>query len=184
MPKNRVKNTRVFKAKTRILFDLLLVTNSVFFVLFAMQIMPFENLKVDAIAVNVAFIFLWYGVASPLTKIRIDQGIIYGRSASFRKVSFPLRRVHHVKTMAPITPFLKWFYKDIWSIDGQRIRLHRRIIGQDQVRKIMVVIQDYPFKENPPDKAKELVIPPPQPSRYQPEKTDSEPGSASDPLPS
>lgn len=140
---------KVFRAKTRLLLDYLFGINGIFFILFALQPINRQNLLLMAIGVNVFLPIVWYFVVSPLTKIQITNGVISGRDGYGRKNSFPIRKVYMKRTMARQYPLAKWFYKDIWSLEGKSIRVQRRIIGQDQLRLLMVLIQDYPLKEMP-----------------------------------
>lgn len=140
---------KVFRAKTKLLADYLFGLNGVFFILFALQSVSRQPLLFIAGGTNLALVFLWYFVISPLTQIEILSGVISGRDAYGRKNSFPMRKVYMKRTMAYQNPIARWFYKDIWSLEGKSIRVQRRILGQDQLRFLMVLIQDYPLKEMP-----------------------------------
>ncbi len=139
-----------FVAKKRRLLDLLLYLNCIFFVVWVTEALKPPVLLLLVLGLNGALITVWFAVLRPLTRIDIIQGTLCGRSEKGRKVSFPLRKVYLSKTLRRQSRFSRWCYKDIWSLEKQRIRFYRRALGQYQLRILMVMIQNYPFREPEP----------------------------------
>ena len=142
------EGTQVFKARTRVLLDLLLFGN---IAILTASIVYFSWLTFLATAFffSGSLALLWVIVISPLVQVELTPQALTGRGPDFKKNTLLLRRVDIRVTNSTVTSWQRrYLWKDVWSIDEQCVRLYRRILGERQVAKIMTVIERYPFRES------------------------------------
>jgi hypothetical protein len=145
--KSLPEGTQIFKARIRVLLDLLLFGNIAFL---TASILYFSWLSFLAISFSYSagFVLFWIFIITPISTVELTPQSITGRGPNFKKVTIPLRKVDIRVTNATLTNWRRrYLWKDIWSIDEKCVRLYRRVLGERSVAKIMTVIERYPFRE-------------------------------------
>ncbi len=143
------KDLRVFKARKRVLLDLILILQLIIFVLSHIPhtLSADTYLLIDG-GIVFSLILFWFGAVISMTRIEMTEQTIQGPAPNFSKVTLLLRKISLRKTNAPSSGWKRqYLYKDIVSGDGQRIRIFRRILGEQQLRKIMTAVECHPFHE-------------------------------------
>ena len=140
---------RKFVPKKRRLIDGFLLINSSLFIyaVFRHASFTLSLLFWPAVILNLGWILFWFFVVTPFTQVQIVDNILIGRTPSLKQVNIPLKEVHQVKTLSPLPGLKRKFFKDIWSVEGQRMRIHRKFLGESQINAIMLAIEKYPFQE-------------------------------------
>ena len=143
------KDLKVFQARKRVLFDLVLILQVIIVILSHVThlLTPQAYLLIDAGIVGFLVLF-WFGAVVPLTRIEMTDQSIKGPGPNFFRGTLLLRKV---SLRATNTKSLGWrrhyLYKDVVSGEGQKIRIFRRILGEQQLRKIMTAVECYPDHE-------------------------------------
>ncbi len=138
-----------FRARRRVLMDILLILDIAIFLLFTIKIIPIGTLLPILLIID-TFVFLsWHFLAVPLTRVEVTVDSLIGPSQWFLRTTIPLGQVDLSKTNRPKSKsdFTNKLFKDVWAKDGRCIRLHRRILGQHKIRQIMALVERYPVRE-------------------------------------
>jgi hypothetical protein len=142
---------KVFTARTRVLFDILLFVNVAIFVACLIQFSMLTFFSFS-LFISVGFSLVWLIIVRPLSRIEMEPKTITGRNQYFQKITIPLRKIDLSRTNSLSSSFKRKFLcKDIWSVDDECIRLYRRVLGERQVTKIMTVVEKYPFRGSKSD---------------------------------
>ena len=141
---------QVFKPTLRFLFDVLLLFNSLLFALLAAKAIQAGVLLSIGAGVNLFFILIWILLVRPLLQIEMKDGMISGPSDIFTRKTLPLRKVDVRRSLeySRRSEFLG--YRDLWSVDGEHIRLYRRFLGKAKHYQIVKLIREHPFRESAP----------------------------------
>ncbi|OGW72513.1 MAG: hypothetical protein A2Y02_00450 [Omnitrophica bacterium GWA2_52_12] len=139
---------QLFRPRTRVLIDLLLISNSLLFAVLAMQIVPDRLLFSFAAGWNFFLIGIFYGIIRPLLYVEIRDGAVVGPSLLFKRDSILIRKIDVRRSLEFHHKSDFWGYRDLWSVDGRRVRLYRRFLGKRNQYKIIMAIKDHPFRES------------------------------------
>jgi hypothetical protein len=139
-------SNRTFRPNFRVVVDVLLIFNVFLFVVYALLQVDFTFLLIAGLIVNSLFILIWFLVISPIVTVQIFQNEITGPSLLFKRKSLTIRSIDHNRLYSTGNP-RKSFVKDLWTVDGQRIRLYRKFLGEGKVGTIISIIEKYPFRE-------------------------------------
>ncbi len=143
-----VKDVYIFWPRTRVLTDLLLFWAVLLLLIATFKMVPLHWLLAVGIGWAVIFSSIWFLWIRPVFKIVIKEGTIFGPSRTFKRVSFPLRKLDHRKLLRR-TPKQKWIgYRDLYALDGSRIRMWHKLLGKLAGYEIMEIIEKYPFRES------------------------------------
>ncbi len=156
LPANESKNKlsrHVFKPSLRFLFDWLLLLNSFLFALMATKVVENNSLLAVGTGINLFLILTWVLIIQPLMQVEIKAGGITGPSDLFIRKSFLLRKVDVRRTLEYNRKKEFWGYRDLWSVDGEHIRLYRRFLGKSAHYQIIKLIKEPPFHESAPPPA-------------------------------
>ena len=81
------------------------------------------------IFVNLLIIAVWLLLITPLMTIRIVNNVVTGRDGKLVKQSIPFRKIHFTNTIVSPEGMKRKFFKEIHSVDGETIRIHRLFLG-------------------------------------------------------
>ncbi len=137
----------VYKPSLRFLFDCLLVLNSFLFALAASRALPPDFLLSAGAGFNLFLMLSWFLVVRPLFEIVIENNAITGPFKVFKRQSILLRKVDLRRSLEYHRRAEFLGYRDLWSVDGERIRLYRRFLGKTRQYNIIKVIKEHPFHE-------------------------------------
>ena len=143
------KKERHYTPSFRLLIDLLLGINVVFFMVYAGKLLPGSVALTLGVVFNAAFLFFWFVILRSRLTISIVKSKISGPSVFFNRQEILLRRVDLRRTLEYHRKDMMLGYRDLWSIDGEKIRLYRRVLGKEQMKSLMKVVKEYPFRERP-----------------------------------
>lgn len=132
----------------RFLFDWLLILNSLLLALLASHVFDQDLLVAVGIGTNVFFILTWFMLLRPLLKIVVENNALTGPFKIFTRNSILLRKVDLRRSLEYHRKAEFLGYRDIWSVDGERIRLYRRFLGKTRQYRIIKLIKDHPFHES------------------------------------
>lgn len=144
---NFPEKEKIFKPRRRRLVDLLLLLNSLGLIFVAFKSVSPAAVAIFCISMTCFTILIWVFVLTPLMTIRIGNNTVTGPNEKFRRESIPFRKIHFTNTIVSREGAKRIFFKDIHSIDGRIIRIHRQFLGESQVNTIIVTIERYPFRE-------------------------------------
>ena len=137
----------VFYPSLRFLFDWLLILNSFLFALMASRVAHEDVLVAIGVGADVFFVLAWFFVLSPLLKIVIEDNAVTGPFKLFNRQSILLRKVDLRRSLEYRRKADILGYRDLWSVDGERIRLYRRFLGKTRQYQIIKLIKEHPFHE-------------------------------------
>jgi len=137
----------VFYPSLRFLFDWLLILNSFLFALLASRAFNEQKLIALGFGMDVFFILSWFILLRPLLKIVIENNAVTGPFKLFTRKSILLRKVDLRRSLEYHRKAEVLGYRDLWSVDGERIRLYRRFLGKTRQYQIIKVIKEHPFHE-------------------------------------
>jgi len=149
-PELKPAGRSVFYPTLRFLFDWLLILNSFIFALMASHVFPDDLLISIAVGMDIFFIASWFILLRPLLKIVIENNAVTGPFKLFTRKSILLRKVDLRRTLEYHRRAEFLGYRDLWSVDGERIRLYRRFLGKSRQYQIIKLIKDHPFHETAP----------------------------------
>ncbi|MBN1688789.1 MAG: hypothetical protein JW893_06780 [Candidatus Omnitrophica bacterium] len=141
-------DTVIFKPRRRVLYDVLFGVNILFLLLYSASILSVLVLIVTVAVINIGLILSWFFVIQNVFKIKISQNVITGPSKSLFPTSFLLRKVDHLRLHERSNFERALGLYNIWSVEGTRILLIRRLIGRSPTSKILSIIEKYPFRES------------------------------------
>jgi hypothetical protein len=128
--------------------DLLLCLGVIFLFVSMLGVIAISAVLVVGTFAGMVLILFWILWVRPVYKIEIIEGKVYGPSPAFRRVSFPLRKIDHRKILHRTRKQKIIGYRDIYSMNGSRIRLCHRFLGKPAVCDIMEIVEKYPFRES------------------------------------
>ena len=137
----------VFYPSLRFLFDWLLISNSFLFALLASRVFPEDLMISIGVGVDIFFVLMWFFILRPLLKIVISDNTVMGPFKLFTRKSILLRKVDLRRSLEYHRKAEILGYRDLWSVDGERIRLYRRFLGKTRQYQIIKVIKEHPFHE-------------------------------------
>ena len=140
----------VFYPTLRFLFDWLLILNSFLFALMASRFFHEDLLISIGVAMDIFFLLSWFFFLRPLLKIVIENNAVTGPFKLFTQKSILLRKVDLRRSLEHHRRAEFLGYRDLWSVDGERIRLYRRFLGKTQQYQIIKLIKEHPFHETAP----------------------------------
>lgn len=127
----------VYKPLSRVLIDLLVGTDALFFLVFALGGIDLKTTVLMAVSLNVATIIFWLLVIVPHFQVVFAEKEISGPSQEFfKRTSFLLIKIDRERLLERSKKAKKLGYYDLKSRDGKTIRLWRRLLGRRQVYKI------------------------------------------------
>jgi len=141
---------KVFYPTLRFLFDWLLILNSFLFALLASRLFSEAKLMALGGGLNTFFILSWFILLRPMFKIVIENNAITGPFKVFKRTSILLRKVDLRRTLEYHRRAEFLGYRDILSVDGERIRLYRRFLGKTKQYQVIKLIKEHPFHETAP----------------------------------
>ncbi len=144
---NFPEKERIFKPRRRRLLDLLLLLNAAGLVFFAFKPFTAGAVGIFCFSMSSFVVLVWVFLLTPLMTIKIANNAVTGRDGKFALQSIPFRKIHFSNTIISPEGTKRIFFKDIHSIDGRIIRIHRQFLGESQVNSIIVTIERYPFRE-------------------------------------
>jgi hypothetical protein len=130
------------------MIDLLLCLAVIFLFISMLGVLSLFVIIVLGAFAGSSWVILWFLGIRPFYKIEIVDGKVFGPSPAGRRVSFPLRKIDHRKILLRTRKQKILGYRDIFSIDGSRIRLCHRFLGKPAVCDIMEIVEKYPFRES------------------------------------
>ncbi len=139
---------QLFRPRTRVLIDLLLISDSLLFAILATQIVEERLLFSLAAGWNCFLIGIFYVIVRPLLYVEIRDGAVVGPALLFKRDSILIRKIDVRRSLEFHHKSDFWGYRDLWSVDGRRIRLYRRFLGKRNQYKIITTIKDHPFRES------------------------------------
>jgi len=146
-PQVKTPQRKIFYPSLRFLFDWLLILNSFLFALLASRVFH-ENLLISiGVGMDVFFIAVWFILLRPMLKIVIENNAVTGPFKFFTRKSILLRKVDLRRSLEYHRKAEILGYRDIWSVDGDRIRLYRRFLGKTRQYQIVKMIKEHPFHE-------------------------------------
>ena len=143
----------VFKPSFRFIFDWLLLMNPFLFALVATKVGVIAGLLAAGVGINIFLILTWILIIQPLLSVEIMDGAITGPSKVFVRKSFLLRKIDVRRSLEYHRKKEFWGYRDLWSVDGEYIRLYRRFLGKSAHYQIIKLIKANPFRESAPPHA-------------------------------
>jgi hypothetical protein len=108
---------------------------------------PVERILLFGGIASVLFSVFWFAWIRPVYKVVISDGKITGPSPSGRRISFPLRKMDHRKILLRTRKQKLIGYRDLYSLDGMKIRLVHRFLGKAALCDILEIVEKYPFRE-------------------------------------
>lgn len=138
---------KIFRPRRRRLLDLLLLANCLVMILFAFHPIHAFSLGILCLSMSSLLVLLWFFIITPLMTIKIVSNTISGRDGKGMMQTIPFRKIHFTNTIVSPEGMKRIFFKDIHSLDGKIIRIHRQFLGEGQVNKIIVTIERYPFRD-------------------------------------
>jgi hypothetical protein len=138
----------IYKPRGRVLVDVLLIFNALLILIYPLRLVSAFLMICFALLVNVATISFWFLIASRFFKIKIDESVIYGPSGFFSKTTIRLRMVDHIR-IRERSKLEKWLgIYNIWSFDGNRVMIFRKLLGRSPTNKILTTVENYPLRES------------------------------------
>lgn len=123
-------SNRVFNVRKRFLFDVILITDVALIFLYAITAVNLPAFMAAALILNFLQILIWFLWVSPVLKVALTDQEIIGPSKNFKKHSIPLSKIDKWRTESLRTKTKKSGYVDVYSFEGESIRLVRPILGR------------------------------------------------------
>lgn len=146
-PISKPAERSVFYPSLRFIFDWLLLLNSFLFALLASRVFNEAVLLSAGVGLNVFFILTWIVLLRPMLKIVIENNAITGPFKLFNRQSILLRKVDLRRSLEYHRNAEFLGYRDLWSVDGEKIRLYRWFLGKTRQYQIIKAIKGHPFHE-------------------------------------
>lgn len=134
----------------RFLFDWLLIVNSLLLALLASHVFRDDLLIAVGVGFDIFFVLSWFVLLRPMLKIVIENNTLTGPFKLLTRKSILLRKVDLRRTLEFHRKAEFLGYRDLWSVDGERIRLYRRFLGKSRQYQIIKLIKAHPFHETAP----------------------------------
>ena len=143
-----MKTSYTFIPRTKILFDWVLHFVVFLILLSVFNLMPAAVLFTGGVFVALCFVWGWFFWVRPVFMVTIVNGTITGPSPQFTRQSFPLRKLDHSKILLRTRKQKIVGFRDLYSIDGIKIRLCHCFLGKLAVYEIMEIVEKYPFRQS------------------------------------
>ncbi len=145
MKKNPKKDTnkKIFKPVAYLFIDAILIVDILILAAHGVTGISVPILLTASILIDIPIFLIWLVIAHFL-KVEIADNIIKGPSVFWAKQSIPLRKIDHTRITSDKRSRM---VKDLWSVEGTRVRLYRLFLGRPQICEIMNILQKHPFRE-------------------------------------
>ncbi len=125
-------SNKTFYVRKRFLFDVILVTDVALVFLYAVTTVNLPAFMMAGVILNMLQILIWVFWASSALKIQLTDQDISGPSENLKKKTIPLAKVDKWRTETLRSSTKKKGYVDIYSFEGDKIRLIRPVLGRGQ----------------------------------------------------
>ncbi len=141
-------NSMVIQPPLRTAVDIALITDIGFLLLHAVTSFSLWMVVFAALLVNAVEMLIWILWVRKSFSIRITDDAITGPGPDLKIISFPRGQldVWRTENLRPGTKAKG--YLDLWSQDGKRIRLFRKILGRGHVFIISQMLLGDAFESN------------------------------------
>ncbi len=142
------EENKIFRLPVRVLIDGLLILNSSVFVALAANFLTERAALSLAMGCNMFLVGLFFLILRPMLRVEIREGALIGPALFLKRDSILLRKIDVRRSLEfhRRADFLG--YRDLWSIDGRRVRLYRRFLGKTNQYYIVKMIKNHPFRDS------------------------------------
>ena len=131
---------KTFYIRKRFLFDVILITDVALVFLYAVTTVNLPAFIMVGLILNVTQILIWVFWASSVLKVQLTDQDISGPSEKFQKKTIPLAKVDKWRTESLRSATKKKGYIDIYSFEGEKVRLIRPVLGRGQCYIILETV--------------------------------------------
>lgn len=110
----------------------MLITDVSLIFLYAITTVNLPAFIAAGVFLNILQVLIWFVWASPVLKVRLTDQDITGPSDKFKKKTIPLAKIDKWRTETLRSATKKKGYVDIYSFEGEKIRLVRPVLGRGQ----------------------------------------------------
>lgn len=110
----------------------MLITDVALIFLYAITTVNLPAFIATGVILNLLQILIWFIWAAPVLKVRLTDQEITGPSDTFKKKTILLTKVDKWRTETLRSSTKKKGYVDIYSFEGEKIRLVRPVLGRGQ----------------------------------------------------
>ena len=142
------KNSLLIRPPFRTVVDIILITDIGLLLIHAATSIPIALIFIGALCLNLFELSVWAFWVRNSFAVQISDEEITGPDPQLRKISF-LRSHLDVWRTENLRPATKpKGYLDLWSQDGKRIRLFRKILGRGHIFIISQMLLGDAFESN------------------------------------
>lgn len=123
---------RTFYIRKRFLFDVILITDVALIFIYAITTVNLPAFIAAGFFLNFIQVLIWVFWARFVFRVQLTNQDITGPSESFKKKVIPLIKIDKWRTETLRSATKKRGYVDIYSFEGEKIRLIRPFLGRGQ----------------------------------------------------
>ena len=137
-----------FQPPMRTGMDIVLITDIGLLFLHAVSNIPIILVLILAFFINAVELLVWIFWVRNQFSVEISDGTVYGPAPDLQRIAIPRPRIDVWRTENLRSMTKPKGYLDLWSQDGKRIRLFRKIIGRGNVFIISQMLLGDAFESN------------------------------------
>jgi hypothetical protein len=151
------ENQKKYFPRGRFLIDILLVTDVLFLLIYAVSTVYFTGFVIAALVFNVLEILIWFTWVRKVFTITVTETTVTGPSPELSRKTLQLAQIDKWKTENLSGMTKKKGFVDIWTLDGARVRIFRTILGRGQCYFILEsVLRGYGSYGDP---VRKIIVP-------------------------
>lgn len=140
MDKTMATGSRIIRPHFRIALDVILATDLALLLLQTFTNIPMVFILVLGTGLNALQVLFWVFWLRHSFAIHITEDTITGPGPRLQKVSFPRAELDMWRTESLRAETKAKGYLDLWSNDGKRIRLFRKVLGRGHIFRISKIL--------------------------------------------
>lgn len=135
----------VFWPRNRCLFDVLMCWAVLFLILSLFKVLPPEVIYLACGIPAAIALLLWVFWIRPTFRIVIADGKVYGPSLFLQRIAIPLNKIDFRKLLYRKKKQKYIRYRNLYSVDGQRILVWHALLGKLAAYEIMEIVEKNPY---------------------------------------